>query len=126
MDREAQLKDIINRGKIRTFQELAAQGDLMIVNGWRYGQLLHFVRSLPGPLREEVDYRPKEKLFCRDIAKRNISAFYKILPSSGGPKIPPFIKKWEEEGAFCDRGAVRSILGATHGTAADMKMTESN
>lgn len=78
-------------------------------------------------MREEVDYRLIEKLFCRVIAKRNISAVYKILLNNGGGVVPPFIKKWEEKlGAICEKRLVGSILGATHGTAIDTKTTEIN
>lgn len=127
LNREAQLKDIINRGKICTYKELVIKRDLLKVNGWRYGQLEHFVKSVPGSLRDEADYRPMEKLFCRATAKRNISAVYKILINHEGEIAPPFIKKWEEDlGVRCEKRWVGSILGATHNTAVDMKTNETS
>lgn len=62
-NRESQLKDITKKGKIITFQELSELTGLMKVHVWRYGQLSHFVKSLPGSIRDEKNYRPLEKLF---------------------------------------------------------------
>lgn len=63
---ETQLKDIMKKGIISTFQHLDTQRNFMRINDWRYVQLSHFVESLPGRVREEKDFRPIEKIFCND------------------------------------------------------------
>lgn len=126
-NRETQLKDITKKGKILTFQELSTHTGFAKIGKWRYGQLCHFVRSLPGPIRDEKDYRPIEKLFLRETQGRNISMLYKILASGEEREIPPFIKKWEKElGTVCSTSSLGNILGATHGSAVDLKMIETN
>lgn len=61
------------------------------------------------------------------MVKRKISEIYKILMSRGWLEPPPFLKKWEEElGVNCSSETAKNILGATHGTASDMKTIESN
>lgn len=115
-EKGAQVRDIISRSKLKTFQELNALREILSVNGWRYNQLKHFIGSLPGPLREEADYRGLEKLVCREELKRTVSEVYKILMSRGGQEPPTFIRKWEDDlGTHCDREMEKCILGQRMG-----------
>lgn len=45
--KNAQLKDMIKRGKISTFQDLKLDTNLMVIDAWRYLQLSQFVEKLP-------------------------------------------------------------------------------
>lgn len=69
----AQLKDIIKKGKICTYHALRLDTDFMVIDAWRYNQLSHFVEKLPKPIRGEEDYRPLEQLCRRETTKNNIS-----------------------------------------------------
>lgn len=61
----AQLKDIIKRGKISTFQDLRLDTDVMVIDAWRYLQLSQFVEKLPQPIRYGEDYRSLKRLCLR-------------------------------------------------------------
>lgn len=46
-----QLKDVLEKGKIRSFQELKHSGGWKKTNEWGYLQLKHFVNTLLQPIR---------------------------------------------------------------------------
>lgn len=99
----------------------------MRLNGWRYAQLSHFVKSLPAPIREENNLLPIEKIFNSNKLKGYMSAIYKILSIREELETPPFIKKWEKDlGVPLEENAKGNILTTTHSTATDIKTIESN
>lgn len=93
----AQLKNIIKKGKINTYNGLSLDTELMKIDVWRYAQLSQFVKKLPQPLRNFEDYRPLEQLCLREKSKNNISRLYKIQMIGDESDVPPYIKKWEIE-----------------------------
>lgn len=127
LSNETQLKDIVKKGKIGTFKHLDTRRDLMRLNGWRYAQLSHFVKSLPGSIREENNLLPIEKIFSSNKTRGYISAIYKMLLNSAEMETPPFIKKWEKDlGVPLEENAIGNITKATHSTATDIKMIDTN
>lgn len=91
---KAQLKDILNKGKIKTFQGLKSKSELLKINEWRYQQLKHLVTTKPQLIRIEENLNPIERLCSVQTAlKHRISQIYKILTDLDGQERPPFIGK---------------------------------
>lgn len=54
-DENSLLKDIMEKVKICTIQELRRKTEQMVIDEWRYFQLKHFVTTLPQPIRSGED-----------------------------------------------------------------------
>lgn len=95
--KDAQLKDIVLKGKMRTFQDLANRKDVFLLDRWRYSQLKHFVVSLPQQISSEDNMLPITRLCSVAGERRGISRIYKILIriKAMGPLL--YIEKRVEE-----------------------------
>lgn len=123
----AQLKDIIKRGKISTYKELKFDTDLMMIDEWRYLQLRHFVEKQPHPIRYGEDHTPLERLYMREKSKNDIARIYKILSARDDLDVPPYIKKWENElGSRRNKDTMHKIMKLTHSSVVNLKMVEMN
>lgn len=120
-----QLKNFINKGKIRTFTELSRESELWVMDRWRYLQLSHFIGKLPKPLRGMEELRPLEKLCTTEYPGGVIGQIYKILGAEQEDMTPPYIKRWEQElGSLCNRNTLGKILNLVHYSALDNRRTE--
>lgn len=97
LDENLQLRDVMDRGKICSMQELKKRGDRMIISPWRYAQLKHFIASLPQPIRTMNSLLPLEKICVERNKKSGFSRIYKILVELKRIDILPCISKWEKE-----------------------------
>lgn len=87
---KAQLKDILYKGKIKTFQELKSKSELLKINEWRYQQLKHLITTIPQPIRTAENLNPIERLCSvQTTLKHVISQIYKILTDLGGSGKTP-------------------------------------
>lgn len=116
----AQLKDIMEKGKICTLHDLKYKKDSLIIDEWRYSQLKHFVTALPQTFRSEENMWPLERLCIATDMKKGVSKIYKILMGLKGLEMPPFIGKWRDElGSPGQDLDVGKILKLAHTTATD-------
>lgn len=123
----AQLKDVMQLGKICSFQDLKSRSDLLTLNRWRYSQLKNFIETLPQPIRMTDNLKPFEKLCVGQDGKKGISKIYRILVDLKGTDIPAYIKKWESElKSKLKEDEVTTLLKRVHSTSVNYKMSELN
>ena len=58
------LGEVVTQGKIRSRNDLQTQEGVQHITDWEYFQLIHFVSTLPQPIREDTTLNPIEKLCC--------------------------------------------------------------
>ncbi|CAI9591210.1 unnamed protein product, partial [Staurois parvus] len=105
-------------------KELGSKRDTVYLREWRYGQLKHFVGSLPMPLRKKEDWNPFEHVLdTRGDGKHGITKIYKILT---GATRQLFLEKWEMDlEVIIDERKQKKIYSLIHGNV-NMKETEMN
>lgn len=91
------IKDIMRQDKICTYQELKDKDNLLVIDPWRYNQLIHFIDSLPHPIRTVENLLPLEKICMEKKRKGGFFKIYRALREMGDFEAPPYIKKWEME-----------------------------
>lgn len=125
LEENIQLKDVMDRGRIRPIQELKRRRDKIIINPWRYNQLKHFIESLLQPTIKNL--LPLEKI-CMDADEKGVfSRIYKILVELRRPDIPAFIGKWEKElGKTLLVTEVSMILKRVSATSVNSNLLELN
>ena len=124
---EAQLGDIVEKGKIITLAELKQRKENWKINEWRYIQLKHFTLSLPQPLRDINDLRPLEQLCLKDKIINNISNVYKILLTITKERGITLKEKWERDLGPCSNNKQwDKSLQLVHKSAIDTNTEEMN
>lgn len=127
LQKDAQLKNVMEQGKTCTYQKLKIKGELMVIDFWQYSQLNHFIETPPQPISSVKNLRPLEKLCVDTTGGRGISRIYRVLVEMKGSEIPPFIKKWEMElGIQLKKPDFRQLLRRVHATSVNCNMLELN
>lgn len=127
LEENIQLKDIMHRGRICSFQEMQDKRDMLVINPWRYSQLKHYVGSLPQPIRSVDNLTPLEKICVDREGRGGFSRIYKVLVDLERLETPDYIGKWEKElGRNLTDTDVSLILKRVSATSVNSKLLELN
>lgn len=96
------------------------------MDGWRYRQLQHFIKSLPFPVRPPSSLTLFEKL-CKseDPISHSISLLYEMLQSAESQNKPTYIREWERDlGHTFTEVQLNNLYRLTHKSSIDTKTQE--